>query len=293
MYKIKTSDEQQHGPYMANVVEQWVASGKAGPDTLLQKVGGSEWKPLSDFPEFAALLAGSEEIGGAAPRSTSRRQPVAWRVEPRTSALAVASLIFGLLGVTALIGLFVGIVAQIKISRGDENLKGAGYAISGMVVSGIMLLFGVPILIGLLVPPWVRAQEEAQEAFCLERAALISEALHRYARGHDGDYPNPTSWCDELVKSPTISLSRNAFICPAEPQIKSGFALNSNLVQRAKASLHPRTVLFFESRSGWNGHGGSAQLANYRHRGKVTVGFADGSVEGISVWQVPQLRWLP
>lgn len=290
MYKIKTSDEQQHGPYMANVVEQWLASGKAGNETLLQKVGDSDWKPLAEFPEFAGLLPPAEVgMRGSMPR----RKPPSLRVEPHTSALAVASLIFGLLGVTAFIGLLLGIIAQLRISRGTRNLKGAGYAISGMVVSGIMLLFGVPILIGLLVPPWVRAQEETHEALCLERATLVSTALQSYARDHEGAFPQPALWCDELVKSPTIALPRSAFICPAEPSVRSGFALNSNLVTQATAPPNPRTVVFFESKAGWNGHGGFAQLANYRHRGRVTVGFVDGSVESISIWQVPQLRWLP
>lgn len=295
MYKIKTSDGKEHGPYMANVVEQWITAGKTDDDTLLQKVGEPDWKPCSAFPPFAALVSRSEPGSGEGKGSRPGLPSAATQVSsaPRTSAMAVASLILGLLGVTALFGLILGIIAQMKISRAGESLKGSGYAVSGMVISGIMLLFGVPILIGLLVPPWVRAQEQAHADQCLARATLIAESLDQYAGEHEGMFPNPAIWCDALVQSAGLPDARSVLVCPAEPRVRSGFALNSNLVEVAVSNMHPRTVLFFESKAGWNGHGGFPQLANYRHRGKVTVGFVDGSAEAIPVWQIPQLRWLP
>ena len=54
MYKIIGSDQQEYGPITAAQVREWIAQGRVDANTMAQAVGGTEWKPLGTFPEFAA-----------------------------------------------------------------------------------------------------------------------------------------------------------------------------------------------------------------------------------------------
>ncbi|MFH1732613.1 MAG: DUF4190 domain-containing protein, partial [Planctomycetota bacterium] len=65
--------------------------------------------------------------------------------EAKTSGLAIASLILGVCGlitcgVTALVGLVLGIVGLVSIKNSQGRLKGDGLAIGGIVVSGLMIV---------------------------------------------------------------------------------------------------------------------------------------------------------
>jgi uncharacterized membrane protein YvbJ len=65
-------------------------------------------------------------------------------VEERTSGLAIAALILGILGVSLLAVIFGGI-AMSQTSK-DPNLKGRGMAIAGLVL-GILGMVGIVIWI--------------------------------------------------------------------------------------------------------------------------------------------------
>src|SRR5580700_10134173 len=59
MYKIIGGDQKEYGPVSADDIRQWIAEGRANGQTMVQTAGGADWRPLSTFPELAALLAGS------------------------------------------------------------------------------------------------------------------------------------------------------------------------------------------------------------------------------------------
>ena len=56
-YKIIGGDQQVYGPVTGEQLRDWIAQGRANGQTLAQMEGGSEWQPLSTFPEFADILA--------------------------------------------------------------------------------------------------------------------------------------------------------------------------------------------------------------------------------------------
>src|SRR6266851_10317814 len=63
----------------------------------------------------------------------------------KTSGLAIASLVLGILGfcsfgLTALVGLILGIVSLARINRSNSALKGWGLALAGTVLSAVFLL---------------------------------------------------------------------------------------------------------------------------------------------------------
>lgn len=90
---------------------------------------------------------------GAALNETKNEASINAQAEkPRTSRLAIASLILGvawvLLGpLTSIPGLILGIVAIVKIKRSRGLLKGRPFAIAGIITSGIpIVLIGMFIL---------------------------------------------------------------------------------------------------------------------------------------------------
>jgi hypothetical protein len=56
MYKLIGADQREYGPADAEQIRQWIAEGRANGETKIQPEGQTEWRPLSQFPEFAAAL---------------------------------------------------------------------------------------------------------------------------------------------------------------------------------------------------------------------------------------------
>ncbi len=57
MYRIIGGDRQQYGPVTADQLREWIANGRANGQTMVQLEGETDWKPLSEFEEFAEALA--------------------------------------------------------------------------------------------------------------------------------------------------------------------------------------------------------------------------------------------
>src|SRR6185503_18967891 len=93
MYKIIGADQKTYGPVTAETIREWIASRRANASTQIQPEGSSDWKPLSEFPEFKEALSGA---GGPPP---VQRAPVATPVGPaKTSGTVIIPLVFGILG---------------------------------------------------------------------------------------------------------------------------------------------------------------------------------------------------
>ena len=58
MYRIIGADQKEYGPITRDQICQWIAEGRANAHSRAQSQDSIEWKPLSEFPEFAAALAG-------------------------------------------------------------------------------------------------------------------------------------------------------------------------------------------------------------------------------------------
>lgn len=56
MYKIIGVDGRTYGPVPADTVREWITAGRANAQTMAQVEGSTEWKPLSQFAEFASLV---------------------------------------------------------------------------------------------------------------------------------------------------------------------------------------------------------------------------------------------
>jgi hypothetical protein len=119
---------------------------------------------------------------------------------PRTSRLATASLVAGLvgfvtLGVGGVVGLGLGLLGLRRIS-GNRQLKGRGLAVGGIGVSAVSIVLGLAvILFGQSI--WYALTEPPDEA-TLRVLASLDAALQRYHEDW-GKYPWIENAADGLM----------------------------------------------------------------------------------------------
>src|SRR5437867_6430884 len=119
MYRIIGVDGREYGPVSPEQLRQWIAQGRANAQSQVKAEGAADWQTLASLPEFAADLP----VTASAPAPLIAAPPTA----AKTSGLAVSSLVLGILGVlscglTALVGLILGIVALARINRSGGRL---------------------------------------------------------------------------------------------------------------------------------------------------------------------------
>jgi len=211
----------------------------------------------------------------------------------KTSRLAIASLVLGILGCTSLVGLIVGIIALVKISESRGRLAGRGLAIAGICVSAFMFLVVIPLtamMAGMLLPALAKAKQRAQAVNCMSNLRQLGVAARTYAQSSGDRLPYATNWSDVL--QPHVSR-QNVFYCPAEKSQLCGYGYNAALSGRVVGDVDPLTVMFFEIPGGWNVSGGPEQLLHEGRHGNFSVVFADGSAQQLPLSAVQNLRWDP
>lgn len=218
---------------------------------------------------------------------------VAQVADARTSGLAVAALILGIMalftcGITALPAIVCGIIALVKISGSRGLLKGTGMAVAGIVLSA-MLAMVVPPVLAILMPALSKVKHVAQRVVCGANLQGLSTAMIVYSDSYDGKLPTANQWCDLLMQQ--ADVSEQSFQCPGAPQGACTYAININLM-RLEDTTNPQMVAIFESRPGWNQVGGRELLTTEYHRGEgCNVAFADGSVMFIRAEDLDTLQW--
>jgi prepilin-type processing-associated H-X9-DG protein len=291
MYHVQATDGNVYGPVSAEQLKQWIAEGRCNAANRILAEGSQEWKTLAEFPEFADLI---RPVTHPPPMPSVSRGIQPRTIPAKTSGLAIASLILGSLGIfcgiTALVGLVLGIVAIVTINKSEGRLRGSGLAIAGTVVSAIVLLV-LPVM---FLPALAKAKMRAQTINCLNNVKQLNVALVTYANAHSGQYPPGETWCDDIQ---TYVSSDKPFRCPADTQnSRCGYAFNANLgnVAAGKVRSPQTTVTIFDSAGGWNMTGGTELLPHPSRHGRVlVVGFADGHVEVVTESRLKDLRWAP
>ena len=198
MYKIQGADQRQYGPVTADIVRQWIAQGRILGATLIQAEGTTDWRPASQFPEFADAFGSAP---GPSPTATpppppprpAAPIPAAAPMQAqsgKTSGMAIASLVLAILtlptcGIGGVVGIILGIVSLVKISNSQGQLRGKGLAISGICVAGFFLL----IAPGMLLPSLAKAKGKAQRIQCVNQMKQIALANRMWANDHGGKFP--------------------------------------------------------------------------------------------------------
>lgn len=139
MYRIIGADGREYGPITADQLRQWIGEGRADVRTQAKVEGTDQWKPLTEYLEFAPPLARIPP-----PLSTAGTINVARA--PRTNSLATASLIMGIVSLTCgmccccygmpfnVLGIIFALVALAQIGNDPYAQQGRGMAIAGLVL---------------------------------------------------------------------------------------------------------------------------------------------------------------
>ena len=290
MYKIIGADQKEYGPVTADQLNQWLAEGRVNSQTKVCPAGGSEWKTLGELPEFSLRFNTPPPLTG----SPSFTSPSA--TNTKTSGMAVASLILGILGlvtcgVSALVGLILGIIAMGRIKKNGGALTGHGLALAGTIVSGVFLLL-IPLWAAMLLPALARAKQRAQTIACVNNMKQLALAVRIYSSDHT-NMPPAATWCDAL--KPELGVGEKVLQCPAAMhEQRCNYAYNARLDGLEEDKINPQTVLFFETDGGWNVSGGPELMLRKSRHGRIyVVAFADGSVQQLREQQLSTLRWNP
>lgn len=141
-----SKDAAQHGPVALEDLQAKIRSGDVAPDALVWRDGMLDWVPATTVPDLvpASQPAPDSPVAVYTPPATplpAKYPPIA-NASP-TSGLAIASLIFGILGFTTCT-FFPGIVAVIcgHMAMGSThpqtgNLGGRGMAVAGLILGYI------------------------------------------------------------------------------------------------------------------------------------------------------------
>jgi hypothetical protein len=284
-YRVIGGDQKQYGPVSTEDLRRWIAQGRLDAQTKVQIEGSAEWKSLAEIPELEEAL-----------RNRVPPPPLAPSASSRTSALAVTSLVLGVLGaftcgITALFGLVLGIIALVKISNSRGALRGGGIALAGVIVSGIFMIL-IPFFAAMMLPALAAAKQKAQAINCVNNEKQLALAVRIYAGDHDGQFPPATTWCDAIRTDVGVE---KVFKCAAAHSTgRCDYAFNAKLGSLNETNVAPNTVMIFESDGDWNRNGGFEQMIDQpRHARVFVVAFADGSVQQLRESQMGALRWDP
>jgi len=142
---------------------------------------------------------------------------------PRTSRLAIASLVLGILSfflifLTSIPAIICGIVALVKIGNSRGQLTGKGLATSGIVMGALLTL----LLPAILLPALARAREAARRASCQNNLMQMSLIYRMYANESEGEfYPGLSSDPESLTCStkdvyPKYLTDLYTLTCPSD-----------------------------------------------------------------------------
>jgi hypothetical protein len=121
MYKIIGANQVEYGPVTAEQLRQWIAEGRVNAQTSAQAEGGTTWKPISEFPEFAgsfAPVSAPPTLGAAVPdggRALALQE---------VSGAAIGLMVTAILGFVTAVGGIV--VSMLGISFGALNGMNSG-----------------------------------------------------------------------------------------------------------------------------------------------------------------------
>ncbi len=209
MYKVLGQDGKEYGPVSADVLRQWHAQGRLNAQTRLCAEGAPDWKPLSDFPELASMLAASPPAPAVTP------PPPAAPVPAPQSGLAIASLVLGILSlfcggiVLGLPAIITGHLALGRARRAPAQFSGKGLAIAGLALGYFSTLLTL-LLLALLLPAMGRAQNKAVTIQCVSNMKQIGLAARIYSNDNADTLPKDFLSMSNELATPKILR------CPAD-----------------------------------------------------------------------------
>ncbi len=110
---------------------------------------------------------------------------------PKTSGLAIGSLVLGICSIVLCLGPLAGIPAVIMGHKANSDIRksggllgGSGMATAGLVTGylSVFMIFVVGLLAAIAIPNFVKARNAAQFNVCLQNQATIQKAKELWAK---------------------------------------------------------------------------------------------------------------
>jgi len=251
---------------------------------------------MSNLPPVPPQAVPPQPPEGAAPPPFA-----ALAAAPKTSGLAIASLVCGIvglctLGIGSIVGCILGIVALRRISRSDGRLGGRNLAIAGIIVAPctffVSLIF-TGMLAALLLPAVGGAMDAANSVQSQNNTRALYQAVASYSTDHKGCLPPADDW--PTVLEPYLADKEHTLTDPSDPAGTRSYAMNAalNNLPMGMVPVPGRTVLFFECAPGSPPGGGKENLRAPRHRNGYIILFVDGHGENVPPEDLGQLIWDP
>ena len=148
--------------------------------------------------------------------------PVSSSGPPKSSGLAITSLILGILSLTCFLFLsgipavICGHLAYSRIKRSGGALTGNGLALAGLITGYIgigLSLFMIPLMVAIAIPNFVKARNSAMMNACINNLRQIDSAKREWAlekRKDPTDAPTAKD-LDAYLKSGGVGI----MTCPA------------------------------------------------------------------------------
>jgi len=222
--------------------------------------------------------------------------------KPKTSGLAIASLILGIvggcsLGLLSIVGLVLGIVASKKIKASGGTIGGRGMAVAGIIISIVTLILGLVLAGGVFVA-WFAGSKAigmAEQVVSETNITNLCKAAISYSADNGGALPPADSWPEALRKGGYLS-GNDLLVLPGKKDASRAYAMNAKLggVDISQVRQRTQTVLFFECSPGAPPSGGPSDLPpEPPHTGGWGIGFCDGHPEIVPLNRRDQLIWDP
>jgi len=220
--------------------------------------------------------------------------------KPKTSRLAIASLVLGIvspctLGLASVAGIILGIASLGRIGGSGGRMAGRRLAIAGIIVSGVGAVLAIPVLmlIAIVLPAVFGALDAAHAASSANKVSRLCKTSFMYASAHKDQFPPADNWPDALKD---LGLPDGTLTDPADQEGGRAYAINAGVAGKAPSPSvgSSRTVLFFECAPGAPPAGGPANLPpTPRHHPGYVIGFCDGHVETVPKEDLGRLIWNP
>ena len=190
-----------------------------------------------------------------------------------------------LFSIFAVPGFFVGIVADCKICRNKDKLKGRVFSILGISLGFVFLIF--TLALSLFYCFYVRPL--MTDLACSGNMKVIGYSMRLYSHENSGEFPSPDSWSELLIKH--ADLQEEWLICRAAEKLGSEEKCHYAINPKADPNSAGRVVLLFETKGGWNQYGGKELLTTENHNNRgCSVLFNDSIVGFIRAEDINDLR---
>lgn len=149
--------------------------------------------------------------------------PLGVAPQPKTSALAIWSLVLGILSLacftifTGIPGVICGHKALSKIKKSGGELTGQGLAIAGLVTGYLGIAWAIimiPLMMAIAIPNFVKARDTSMQNACINNLRQIDAAKNEWALENNKTNGTPVTVA-EIKPFIKLDAGGNLPKCPA------------------------------------------------------------------------------